>query len=111
MPSKKRTDGRNYAITWADCTPWIEQLYISHRCVVHCTVELEAMDAGVSPAIRVTGKRNTAGHTYEVLFEEWRVFDPKSTGEVERDVLHILSTSLLRLDNAKDAAAEADLPF
>lgn len=99
--SRRRWDEKNHQCTWEDLEPWIQSLYEDHGVMVRCTVHLEGLQAGLRPAVRVTGSRYNASGEVVPAFEEYRTFTLRSVGEVEKLCLHILSTALLSLENDK----------
>jgi hypothetical protein len=99
--SRRAWDEKNYQVTWEDIEPWIQQLEEGHGVYVNVEVLLQGVPSGLPPAVRVTGYRVGVGHEMTEVFREWRTFTLRAVGEVERDVLHLLSTALLGLDNDK----------
>lgn len=99
MSSKRRVDERNYQVTWEDVEPWLQQLEESHRVLVSVTVQLEGLPSGLKPAVRVLGRRWRVGQQYDTVFEDYRTFELRAIGQVERECLQMLSSALMVLDN------------
>jgi len=106
---QRRYDEKNYQVTWEDIEPWLQQLEETHGVYVSVEILLQGLPAGLPPAVRVTGYRLGVGHERSESFSEWRTFTLRAVGEVERDVLHIVSSALLCLDNDKWTAEQGQL--
>jgi hypothetical protein len=101
--------GRNYQVCWEDIEAWLQQLYEEHGVYVNVEILLQGVPTGLKPAVRVNGYYASVGHSTREAFSEYRVFELSSTGEVERDALHILSQALLALDNDRWRAEQGNL--
>lgn len=109
--SRRKYDEKNHQVTWEDCEPWVQSLYEDHGVMVRSTVHLEGLQAGLKPAVRVTGCRYSSEGEIVDVFEEYRTFSLRSIGEVEKLTLHILSTALLSLENDKWRAEQGYGPL
>lgn len=105
MATPKKAGVRvTHQVWWEDCRPWIDQLQEDHGCLVHITISLPPSMSGLLWAVVVECHQAAGAAPRNVVWRDWRDFNPHNTGAAEAAALLLVTRALLALDNA---AAEA----
>lgn len=101
-----------HQVCWADWDPWVQQLYEDHRVRVRLELTLPAPGDGIKPGVVLVAYRVMGIKTVEEVHRDWRTFDPRDVGAVEKLGLEMASRLLLDLEEDKERAErQAPLPL